>query len=94
MGIEVLKEKAQEYLPPEKMAVVEAAYKYADAAHDGQMRKSGEPYIEHPLQTALILALCPFITRILVPSSKSQTYSSVDLEAKIPFLPSGVISKH
>jgi len=56
MGFETLKEKAQEYLPPEKMAVVEAAYKYAVAAHDGQIRKSGEPYIEHPLQTALILA--------------------------------------
>ena len=51
-----LKEKAQEYLPPEKIAVVEEAYHFAAEAHQGQVRKSGEPYLEHPLQTALILA--------------------------------------
>ncbi len=32
------------------------AYLYADQCHSGQMRKSGEPYIAHPLQTALFLA--------------------------------------
>jgi guanosine-3',5'-bis(diphosphate) 3'-pyrophosphohydrolase len=50
-----LKEKTQ-YLPPEKMTLVEDAYKFAQKAHQGQVRKSGEPYFEHPLQTALILA--------------------------------------
>ncbi len=48
--------KAKEYLPPEKLAIVEAAYEYARNAHDGQTRKSGAPFLEHPLQTALILA--------------------------------------
>ena len=56
MGFSQLKEKAQEYLPPEKIAVVEEAYHFAAEAHQGQVRKSGEPYLEHPLQTALILA--------------------------------------
>jgi len=56
MGFSQLKEKAQEYLPPEKLAVVEEAYHFAAEAHQGQVRKSGEPYLEHPLQTALILA--------------------------------------
>ena len=51
-----LREKAQEYLPSEKIAVVEDAYHFAAKAHQGQVRKSGEPYLEHPLQTALILA--------------------------------------
>ncbi len=51
-----LREKAQEYLPQEKIAVVEDAYHFAAKAHQGQVRKSGEPYLEHPLQTALILA--------------------------------------
>jgi len=50
-----LKEKAQ-YLPPEKIALVEDAYNFALKAHKGQVRKSGEPYFEHPLETALILA--------------------------------------
>jgi GTP pyrophosphokinase len=48
--------KAREYLPPDKLAIVEAAYAYACKAHDGQMRKSGAPFLEHPLQTAIALA--------------------------------------
>jgi guanosine-3',5'-bis(diphosphate) 3'-pyrophosphohydrolase len=56
MGFSQLKEKAQQYLPPEKIALVEDAYKFAQKAHKGQVRKSGDPYVEHPLQTALILA--------------------------------------
>jgi guanosine-3',5'-bis(diphosphate) 3'-pyrophosphohydrolase len=51
-----LLEKVKGYLPPEKMAVVEDAYHFAAEKHQGQVRKSGEPYLEHPLQTALILA--------------------------------------
>jgi guanosine-3',5'-bis(diphosphate) 3'-pyrophosphohydrolase len=48
--------KAKEYLPPEKLAFVQKAYEFASRAHEGQMRLSGGPYIEHPLQTATILA--------------------------------------
>ena len=55
-GFSQLKEKAQEYVATEKMAVIEEAYHFAAEAHQGQVRKSGEPYLEHPLQTALILA--------------------------------------
>jgi guanosine-3',5'-bis(diphosphate) 3'-pyrophosphohydrolase len=36
--------------------MVEEAYDFASKAHQGQVRKSGEPYIEHPLQVALLLA--------------------------------------
>ena len=43
-------------MPPEKVALVEAAYKYAHDAHEGQKRKSGVPYLEHPLETAITLA--------------------------------------
>jgi GTP diphosphokinase / guanosine-3',5'-bis(diphosphate) 3'-diphosphatase len=55
MGLEQLIEKAQGYLPPERVALIKDAYDYAEKAHRGQKRKSGEPFIEHPLQTALIL---------------------------------------
>jgi guanosine-3',5'-bis(diphosphate) 3'-pyrophosphohydrolase len=51
-----LLEKAKEYLPPEKLKVVEEAYNFAAEKHQGQVRLSGEPFIEHPLQTAYILA--------------------------------------
>ena len=51
-----LVKKAQEYLPPEKMGLIEVAYNFARQAHEGQVRKSGKPYLEHPVETALILA--------------------------------------
>ena len=40
------------YLKPEEIARVGAAYVFADAAHRGQQRISGEPYISHPLAVA------------------------------------------
>jgi guanosine-3',5'-bis(diphosphate) 3'-pyrophosphohydrolase len=55
MTVSELIDKAQAYLPQEKVALIERAYEFAREAHEGQVRKSGEPYIEHPLQVALIL---------------------------------------
>ncbi len=51
-----LLQKASAYLPPEKLSLVEEAYKFAEKAHEGQRRESGEPYLEHPLQVAITLA--------------------------------------
>jgi len=51
-----LSNKALAYLPAEKLSLVEDAYQFALKSHQGQVRQSGEPYMEHPLQTALILA--------------------------------------
>jgi guanosine-3',5'-bis(diphosphate) 3'-pyrophosphohydrolase len=56
MGDISLIKKAKEYLPPEKVTLVKAAYNFALNAHKGQLRKSGSPYLDHPLQTATILA--------------------------------------
>jgi len=56
MTAEALLEKAGRYLPPEKLGLVSAAYDYAAKAHQGQLRKSGEPYLEHPFQVAMTLA--------------------------------------
>ncbi len=44
------------YHPSADISLVKKAYKVAFAAHDGQVRKSGEPYIIHPLSVAIILA--------------------------------------
>jgi GTP pyrophosphokinase len=44
------------YLKPEDLAQIEAAYHFSESAHHGQFRKSGEPYIAHPLAVANILA--------------------------------------
>jgi len=48
--------KASKYLPEDKIALIRAAYQFAAQAHQGQMRKSGKPYLEHPLHTAMTLA--------------------------------------
>ncbi len=44
------------YHPEADVALVEKAYHFAQNAHEGQMRKSGEPYFFHPLTVAGILA--------------------------------------
>jgi GTP diphosphokinase / guanosine-3',5'-bis(diphosphate) 3'-diphosphatase len=44
------------YMKPEDMQHVEAAFRVAQAAHEGQYRKSGEPYITHPVAVANSLA--------------------------------------
>ena len=54
--IETLMSRVREYLPAERLTVIEDAYRYAEDAHKGQTRMSGEPFIEHPLQTAVALA--------------------------------------
>lgn len=44
------------YLPPSEVAAVYAAYLFGAEAHEGQHRRSGEPYIFHPLEVARLLA--------------------------------------
>ena len=53
---QTLIERVGVYLPEDSTKIVGQAYRFADKCHVGQMRKSGEPYIAHPLQTALFLA--------------------------------------
>jgi GTP diphosphokinase / guanosine-3',5'-bis(diphosphate) 3'-diphosphatase len=49
-------DKTRKYLNDEHVALVKKAYEYAKHAHREQYRKSGEPYIIHPIQVAGILA--------------------------------------
>lgn len=44
------------YMPPADLDLIRRAYAVAEAAHAGAVRKSGEPFIEHPLAVARILA--------------------------------------
>ncbi|MCG8413396.1 MAG: HD domain-containing protein, partial [Pseudomonadales bacterium] len=44
------------YLQNEQVNSVRRAYYYAEQAHDGQFRRSGEAYISHPLAVAGILS--------------------------------------
>ena len=51
-----LKNSIKRYHPSEDLSMVEKAFQIADNAHKGQKRKSGEPYIIHPLCVGIILA--------------------------------------
>ena len=53
---EGLKQKVVEYLPADRVQLVQEAFVLAQEAHDGQMRSSGDPYITHPVAVAGILA--------------------------------------
>lgn len=56
ISIDELTDKLHEYLPVDQVQLVRRAYYYAQQAHDGQLRRSGEPYVTHPLAVANILA--------------------------------------
>ncbi len=53
---QVLVRHVKKYHPSDDISVIEKAYKVASEAHKDQKRKSGEPYIIHPLYVAIILA--------------------------------------
>ncbi len=55
-ALSTLKRKLDAYLPEAAVARVIAAFGRADDSHSGQSRRSGEPYITHPLSVAAILA--------------------------------------
>ncbi|MEM7281466.1 MAG: bifunctional (p)ppGpp synthetase/guanosine-3',5'-bis(diphosphate) 3'-pyrophosphohydrolase [Pseudomonadota bacterium] len=55
-GIAALRPKLESYLPSESVDEVVRAYEFGAAAHEGQTRMSGEPYISHPVAVASILA--------------------------------------
>ncbi|WP_085246672.1 bifunctional GTP diphosphokinase/guanosine-3',5'-bis pyrophosphate 3'-pyrophosphohydrolase [Gilliamella mensalis] len=51
-----LKEVVASYLPPKQVELIQDAYLFAENAHEGQFRCSGEPYITHPVAVAMNLA--------------------------------------
>jgi GTP diphosphokinase / guanosine-3',5'-bis(diphosphate) 3'-diphosphatase len=55
-AVPVLDEKRFAYLKPPDFARLADAYRFSEAAHAGQKRQSGEPYVSHPLAVAEILA--------------------------------------
>ena len=55
MSIKSLVNQIQAYNPDAEVELLERCYRFAQEAHDGQQRKSGEPYFTHCLKTAEIL---------------------------------------
>ncbi|SDI34062.1 bifunctional GTP diphosphokinase/guanosine-3',5'-bis pyrophosphate 3'-pyrophosphohydrolase [Pseudomonas panipatensis] len=55
-SIDAFADRLSSYLGPDQVNLVRRAYYYAEQAHDGQRRRSGEAYVTHPLAVANILA--------------------------------------
>src|SRR5213596_4299794 len=51
-----LMKRMQENRPQDDLTIVKKAYDYSQKQHSGQQRASGEPYLVHPLEVALVLA--------------------------------------
>ena len=55
-GTDELFETLDGYLPPERVEAVRGALAFAVEAHEGQLRRSGDPYITHPVAVARLVA--------------------------------------
>ncbi len=53
---ETIRDRVRTYQPDADFDLLRAAYVVAAQAHQGQVRRSGEPYLSHPLEVAGILA--------------------------------------
>ncbi|WP_149180294.1 bifunctional (p)ppGpp synthetase/guanosine-3',5'-bis(diphosphate) 3'-pyrophosphohydrolase [Streptomyces sp. TRM49041] len=65
--------------PDADLAVLRRAYELAESSHRGQFRKSGEPYITHPLAVTLILAELGAETTTLTASLLHDTVEDTDV---------------
>lgn len=54
--IDAVFRRAAEYLPADRLEAVRQAYDFAAKCHDGQLRKTGDPYITHPVSVAYMVA--------------------------------------
>jgi len=64
-GAEFLFHELSGYLKPEDISQLQNSYLFSQSAHSGQFRKSGEPYISHPLAVASILGKLHMDTQTL-----------------------------
>jgi len=55
-SLEQLLAETRQYLTPQDLEKISRAFELANRAHMGALRRSGEPYIQHPLEVALLLA--------------------------------------
>ena len=75
-----LMNEVQTYLSPDEIEFVQSAYEYAYLAHDGQTRKSGEPYIIHPISVSLRLAKLQLPTDLIAAGLLHDTVEDCGIE--------------
>lgn len=99
MKKEELFEVIHEQRPNADLVLLDLAYDYAEAAHEGQLRKSGSPYFDHPKATAYKLAMLRMDDATIaagllhdVPEDTDRTLKDIKKEfgSEIAFLVDGV----
>ena len=79
------------YLKPEDISQLKNAYLFSQSAHSGQFRKSGEPYISHPLAVTSILGRLHLdiqtLTAALLPLEQIRQLTDEMLAALLPWMP-------
>jgi GTP pyrophosphokinase len=78
-GVEGLLRKVRAYNPKADVRQVQRAFDFAEESHRGQVRKSGEPFIRHPLGVAHILADLGMDTTTLVSALLHDVVEDTDL---------------
>ncbi len=56
VGFDIVLQRAAEYLPADRLDGVRQAFEFAEKCHQGQLRKTGDPYITHPVSVAYMVA--------------------------------------
>lgn len=97
--VQALFDQARSYLSEKESELIQKAFVFAAQAHEGQMRRSGEPYITHPIAVTLILAemhldvetLCAALLHdVLEDTSCSFTQLEQEFSSTIALLVEGV----
>jgi GTP diphosphokinase / guanosine-3',5'-bis(diphosphate) 3'-diphosphatase len=78
-GVDLLLRKVRAYNPKADVRQVQRAFDFAEESHRGQLRKSGEPFIRHPLGVAHILADLGMDTTTLVAALLHDVVEDTDL---------------
>ncbi|RME17022.1 MAG: bifunctional (p)ppGpp synthetase/guanosine-3',5'-bis(diphosphate) 3'-pyrophosphohydrolase [Bdellovibrio sp.] len=84
-GFDELEEKIKDYYSPAQIDLLREAYEFSAKAHEGQIRRSGEPYITHPLGVTAILAdlrldIATLVTGILHDTVEDTEVTLEDIE--------------
>src|SRR5689334_10694726 len=78
-AIEPIVQAHRRHHPQADLALLGRAYRTAEASHRGQLRKSGEPFITHPLAVTMILAQLGAGTTTLVASLLHDTVEDTEV---------------
>ncbi|MBT8141128.1 MAG: bifunctional (p)ppGpp synthetase/guanosine-3',5'-bis(diphosphate) 3'-pyrophosphohydrolase [Gammaproteobacteria bacterium] len=79
IGIVQLLDKVKAYLNPDEIKQIQKAFTFGFKAHDGQKRKSGVPYISHPVAVASILADMEFDHQTLIAAILHDTIEDTEV---------------